>query len=209
MEEEQADEAKAERMAEEIAQAGRKAELLPPTRSRFLVVRTIDQAMEALGVLVLSAIVLLLFVNAAGRYLFASPIGWAEEIATGLVVWMAMIGVFISVRRRDLIVVRVLVNKLAPKTQQRLHMIMTVVGLGSLSYLAWHGLDYVQTFGGDTTAYLALPKGIFFAAIPIGVALIMLSLLANIFRPPDPSESDAPITSVDADDDRGDTRGES
>ena len=187
------DEAKVARMADEIAAAGRKAELTPPPRSRFLAVRVIDHFAEALGVTILAGIVLLLFVNAMGRYLFASPIGWAEEVATGLVVWLAMIGVFISVRRRDLIVVRVIVNKLRPSQQKRLHLVMTLVGVGALSYLAWNGLEYVQTFGGDRTPYLAIPQGVFFAAIPVGITAIVLALLANILRPGDPLESNLPI----------------
>lgn len=174
--------ARAARMADEIAAAGRKAELAPPPRSRNPLVRGIDYFVEALAVTVLTGIVLLLFVNAAGRYLFASPIGWAEEVATGLVVWLAIMGAFISVRRRDLIVVRVVVEKFPARAQRVMSVVTTLVGCLGLAYLAWNGLVYLQTFGGDTTPYLGLPQGFFFAAVPVGVTAIILALIGNLFR---------------------------
>ncbi|MPZ87849.1 MAG: TRAP transporter small permease subunit [Nitriliruptorales bacterium] len=185
-----ADEARAARMAARIAAAGRKAELLPPVRSQRRIVRLVDYTSEALGALILASILLLLFANATGRYLLNRPIGWTQEVATGLVVWLAVVGVFISVRRRDLIVVRVIVGRLSGRLQRRVHALMTFVGVGALGYLGWYAWEYTETFGSDTTPYLGLPQATFFLAIPIGAVAIGLALLANMLRPPDPLEDE-------------------
>lgn len=193
------EEGKAVRMAAQIAAVGRKSEVLPPARSQRRIVRVIDYTSEALGALLLASIMLLLFANATGRYLLNRPIGWTQEVATGLVVWLAVVGVFISVRRRDLIVVRVVVGRLSGRLQRRVHALMTVVGVGALGYLGWYAWEYTETFGSDTTPYLALPQATFFLAIPIGAVGIILALLANMFRPPDALADDA-VSSADSSD---------
>ena len=41
-----------------------------------------------------------------------------------------------------------------------------------LAWLAWLGFNYVATFGGDPTPYLALPKGLFTSALWLGSAVV-------------------------------------
>ena len=46
-----------------------------------------------------------------------------------------------------------------------------------LAWLAWLGFNYVLTFGGDRTPYLALPKGLFTSALWLGAAAVALAFL--------------------------------
>lgn len=171
-----------EDLAGDVAEVARKLELAPPPRSRLVIVRVIDHVAEALAALTLGSVTILLFANAAGRYVLSRPIGWAEEVATGLVVWITMLGVFITVRRRELITVLVLVRKLPESAQARLQVAVDLVGAAVLGYLAWLGVDYLTAFGGDRTPYLGFPKGFFTVAIPIGAAATALVLLAQAPR---------------------------
>jgi TRAP-type C4-dicarboxylate transport system permease small subunit len=51
-----------------------------------------------------------------------------------------------------------------------------------LLWLAWLGFNYVTTFGGDPTPYLALPKGLFTSALWIGSAGVALAFAAAAWR---------------------------
>jgi TRAP-type C4-dicarboxylate transport system permease small subunit len=143
----------------------------------------VDRAVEALAVLTLVVITVLLLVNALGRYLFSSPLLWAEEVATSLVIWLTMFGVFITARRRELIRVRSFIEKLSPRAQHAIQVVTELISVVALAYLAWFGLDYLQTFGGDSTPFLGMSKGLFTAAIPIGSAVLALVVIIDLAQP--------------------------
>lgn len=150
----------------------------PP--SRFLAVRLIDRTVELLAALTLAAITLIMFSNAISRYLLNSPFGWAEEIVTGLLLWLVMFGLFVGVRRRELIIIRVLVARFKLKSQVRFKIVTDIISAVVLGHLAWFGLQYLLTFGGDASAYLRIPKGFFTAALPIGAAGAAIALVLQL-----------------------------
>jgi len=57
-----------------------------------------------------------------------------------------------------------------------------LLGAVMLAWLAWLGFDYVLTFGGDRTPYLALPKGLFTSALWLGAAAVALAFLGAAWR---------------------------
>lgn len=151
-------------------------------RSDNIVVRVVSQGSEALGALLILLIAGLMFANAGARYLLGSPIIWAEEAATSLVIWVAVLGMFIALQRGELLTVRILVRKLPRRTETRWQVVLNVVGALLFGYLAWLGADYVMTFGADRTTFLQVPKGVFTSAIPIGGGIIALGLLFEAWR---------------------------
>lgn len=150
----------------------------PP--SKFLVVRIVDRTVEMLAALTLAAITVIMFANAFSRYLLNSPFGWAEEIVTGLLLWLVMFGLFIGIRRRDLIIIRVLVGRFRLRNQVRFKIMADVISALVLGHLAWFGLQYLLTFGGDASAYLRIPKGFFTAALPVGAAAAAIALVLQL-----------------------------
>ncbi|MGO1973088.1 MAG: TRAP transporter small permease [Propionibacteriaceae bacterium] len=150
----------------------------PP--SRFRVVRVIDRTVEMLAALTLATITLIMFANATGRYLLNSPLGWAEEIVTGLLLWLVVFGLFVGIRRRELIIIRVLVGRFKLKAQVRFKVMADLLSALVLGHLAWFGLQYLLTFGGDASAYLRIPKGFFTAALPIGTAAAAIALILQL-----------------------------
>jgi TRAP-type C4-dicarboxylate transport system permease small subunit len=151
-------------------------------RSENIVVRVVSQGSEALGALLILLIAGLMFTNAGARYLLGSPIIWAEEAATSLVIWVAVLGMFIALQRGELLTVRILVRKLPRRAEAPWQVVLNVVGALLFGYLAYLGADYVMTFGQDRTTFLQVPKGIFTSAIPIGGGIIALGLLFEAWR---------------------------
>ena len=149
-----------------------------PSRPRSFV----DRSVEGLAVVMLVLVTVLLLANALGRYLLSSPLPWAEEVATSLVVWLSMLGMFITARRREIIRVRSFMQKLSHRTQDALDVVTDLISVVALAYLPWFAFSYLLTFGGDATPLLGTPRGLFTSAIPIGSVGLGLVVLIDIVR---------------------------
>jgi TRAP-type transport system small permease protein len=158
-----------------IGAASRQQELADPDRNLPLVERVINRAAELLGVGLLGSILAIVLVNALARYALDHSFVWAEEVVISLVPWLAVTGLFLSARRRQMIRIEFFLDRFAPATRILLASLGQLLGAVMLAWLAWHGFNYVSTFGGDRTPYLALPKGLFTSALWLGAAAVALA----------------------------------
>jgi TRAP-type transport system small permease protein len=165
-----------------IGAASRQLELGDPDRDRPLIDRVVNRAVELVGVSLLAGILAIIFLNALTRYALNYSFIWAEEVVIGLVPWLAMTGLFLSVRRRGMITVAFFLDKFRPATRRALATGADLLGALMMGWLAWLGFTYVATFGGDPTPYLALPKGLFTSALWIGSAVVALAFAVAAWR---------------------------
>ena len=171
-----------EDLAERIGAASRRHELDDPDRGLPLADRVINRAAELLGVGLLGGILAIVFANALSRYALNQSFVWAEEVVISLVPWLAVTGLFLSVRRRQMIRVEFFLDKFPPALRRSLAVLAELLGAAMLAWLAWLGFNYVATFGGDRTPYLALPKGLFTSALWIGAAAVALAFAVAAWR---------------------------
>lgn len=169
-------------LADQVGQATQSMELADPDAGASWIDRRINQLAEVIGVAVLATVVVLIFANAIGRYLAAAPIIWAEEIVIALIPWLAMCGVFLSVRRRQLISLDYFVAGLPARTRSAVGLFIAVLSAATFVYLAYYGFQYVSLFGADVTTYLQLPTGWFTSAMLIGAGAVALAFLVNAYR---------------------------
>jgi TRAP-type C4-dicarboxylate transport system permease small subunit len=133
--------------------------------------RAVNLVAEIAGVLVFATIVLLVFLNAAGRYTISATFVWGDEVVLGLLPWLGMLGMFLSIRRRQIIRIDFFASLLPPLVRSVLEVLTTALAAGAFFYLAMISFEYFQLFGGDRTIYLRLQKGWFMSAMVIGPAL--------------------------------------
>jgi TRAP-type C4-dicarboxylate transport system permease small subunit len=169
-------------LAERIGQASREQELLDPDAGRSPVDRWINRVAEVLGVTALATIVSLVFLNAVGRYVFSAPILWAEELVIALIPWLAMTGVFLSVRRQGVIRIDFFVERLTSGQRAAAGVFGSILAAAAFVYLAFHSFTYVALFGGDPTTYLELPTGWFTSAMVIGSAASAIAFTLDLLR---------------------------
>ena len=165
-------------LAERIGAVSRQHELEDPDRGLPLADRVINRAVELLGVGLLGGIFAIVLANALSRYALNYSFVWAEEVVISLVPWLAVIGLFLSVRRRQMIRIEFFLAKFPPPVRRTLAVLAELLGAAMLAWLAWLGFNYVATFGGDPTPYLALPKGLFTSALWLGSAAVALAFAA-------------------------------
>ncbi|MGK2866261.1 MAG: TRAP transporter small permease [Mycobacterium sp.] len=142
--------------------------------------KVIDRVLEVLCAALLAAITAILFANAVLRFAFNSPLGWTEELVTGMMLWLTMLGFTLGVRRRESIEIRAFVGRLPVRVQVWLRLVTDLLTAAVLLHLAWFAYLYVTRFGGDPSPYLRLPKGFFIAALPIGATLAALIVLFQL-----------------------------
>lgn len=140
----------------------------------------IDRVLEVLAASALATITLILFANAVLRAGFNSPLGWTEELVTGLMLWLTMLGFTLGVRRRESIAIRAFVGRLPIRVQVWLRLVTDLLTAAVLLHLAWFAYLYVTKFGDDPEPYLGLPTGFFTAALPIGALAAALIVLFQL-----------------------------
>jgi TRAP-type C4-dicarboxylate transport system permease small subunit len=162
-------------LAARIGAASRQHELADPDRYLAPLERVINRAAEVLGVGLLGGILAIVFTNALIRYTLDTSFVWAEEVVISLVPWLAVTGLFLSVRRRQMIRIDFFLERFSPGMRSAMAALGQLLGAAMLAWLAWLGFNYVLTFGGDRTPYLALPKGLFTSALWLGAAAVALA----------------------------------
>jgi TRAP-type C4-dicarboxylate transport system permease small subunit len=142
--------------------------------------KLIDRVLEVLAASTLATITLILFANAVLRAGFNAPLGWTEELVTGLMLWLTMLGFTLGVRRRESIAIRAFVGRLPIRVQVWLRLATDLLTAVVLLHLAWFAYLYVTKFGDDPEPYLGLPTGFFTAALPIGALAAALIVLFQL-----------------------------
>jgi TRAP-type C4-dicarboxylate transport system permease small subunit len=130
--------------------------------------RYVNAIAEILGVAVLVVFATVVFVNAVGRYAGNFALVWGDEVVISLMPWLGMCGMFLSIRRRQIIRIDYFTDKLPPRTRTAATFFANVLSAAMFVYLAIVSLDFVQLFGGDRTIYLQIPTGLFTSSLVIG-----------------------------------------
>jgi TRAP-type C4-dicarboxylate transport system permease small subunit len=145
---------------------------------RNKVVRLIVGILESGAVILMGSLAVLVFVNAVGRYLFASPLPWTEEIVLNILVWLAAIGVVLASLNRSLISCEMITRRLSGTGARALAVASALVAVGVMLYFSWLTWRYLLLFGADLSPILHIPKsvmilGLFFATLSLSATLLV------------------------------------
>jgi C4-dicarboxylate transporter DctQ subunit len=117
---------------------------------------------------------LLLFTNVILRYLFLSPIFWAEELARYLMVWLIFLGAGELAGGEGHISVNIVPNRLGKRAElvtYRLVQLLCLVFCASLTLYSWEHTMRIRS-AHQLMAALELPMWWAYLAIPVGSALM-------------------------------------
>src|SRR3974390_571967 len=134
----------------------------------------------AAGALVVAKIVIL-FSGVIARYVFNPPLVWADELASIVFLWQAMLGAVIALRRDEHMRMTALVGALPPRAQAGLDAFATCAALTFLALIAWPAFDYAIEELDITTPALEITNAWRAAALPCGTVLMALFALFRLF----------------------------
>ena len=167
-------------LAERIDEKVRAGDFGPGAEAELQPGGFVDRVAELVAVILLGVIVLLIFLNAFFRYSFANPLVWTEEIVSSLIIWLAVAGAFLALRRRQLITIEVVTKRLPEVPRTVLGITMQLASAFVLAWLAWLGWRYMGLFGKDTTPFFGFPKAFYMAAIPVGIGVMAIACLLPV-----------------------------
>ena len=179
-------------LAGRIADATRRQELRDPDEGLGRIDRTVNRIAEIAGIAALGTIVLTVFANAVGRYAFNASIIWAEELVLLLVPWLAMTGVFLSVRRGTMIRIDYFFEKLPRVLRRPLGPLGHLFSACVLTFMAGISVQFVLLFGSDRALYLEIPRSYSSSALVVGGFASALAFVVALVREHRGSRREAP-----------------
>jgi len=136
----------------------------------------------AAGLLAVEMVVLL--VGLIARYVFQHPLIWSDELASVLFIWLAMLGAALALRRGEHMAMTAVVNWAGEPRRGLLHRLGLCATLGFLLAILQPAADYAQDESMATIMSLDVSQGWRAAAMPVGIALMIATVLLRIATQP-------------------------
>lgn len=142
--------------------------------------RALTRLLEAAAGLMLVAIVLIVFAGVVSRYFLHIGLGWTEEAARFLLIWMMFVGATAAVSRWSHFRLALLTNWIP----RRLHRPVDVFAIGVVVamslILVRYGIDITRVSWAQTSPMLDWPMGWIYLVVPASGALMLLFGLAHL-----------------------------
>jgi len=149
----------------------------------------LDRADAVLGTLVEFPAALLVLVEVVvllmgviWRYVLHKPLIWSDELASILFLWLAMLGSVVALRRGEHMRMTAIVGALSPRARAFLDLIAIAAALAFLALVLHPAYEYAADEVFVTTPALEIANSWRAAALPVGIALMFLFGLIQIFR---------------------------
>ena len=152
-------------------------EVEPPLAGGWLL-RPIEWASAAL----MLAIVGMLLLGVASRYVFSAPLTWVDEAVSIAFLWLAMLGSAIAIHRNEHLRLTVFVQMLPARWQPPVQAFGLAVVASFLLVLAWPAIEYVESESYVTTPALEIHNSWRVAAIAFGILAMLGVLLGHAWR---------------------------
>ena len=139
--------------------------------------------LEHFVVLIVAALVLDVLWGVCTRFLLSAPSRWTEEVATFLLIWVALLGAAVAFSRDEHLGLDYLVNKLDKDAQQLLAIIVQglVIVFVSLAMIIGGYVLVTETLqAGQVTPALGIKMGYVYLAVPVSGVFIVVFCLERI-----------------------------
>lgn len=126
--------------------------------------------------------VIVLLVSVIMRYVFDSPVSWADELASILFLWLANLGAAVALRRGTHMRTTALVSRWSPRARRWAEALSVAAPCLMLVILIGPMTDYAGAQWIVQTPALAWPDTFRAAAVPVGSALMIAIGLLRLAR---------------------------
>jgi TRAP-type C4-dicarboxylate transport system permease small subunit len=149
----------------------------PFTRGLDLVVAGAEWLAVALLVAMTAVVSLAVFY----RYVLNRPLGWYDEVASFLLVWLTFVGAVVVTRRRRHIGFELVVERSRPPVRRALEVLSELLVLAFEALIVVYGWNLVARMGDETAVSLLwLEMGWVYAIMPATAALMALVTLERL-----------------------------
>lgn len=138
-----------------------------------------------LGMVMLALVAAFLFFEVAARYLFRAPTIWTQDVSITLQIWLTFLGMAYVLRRREMIRITVVTERLGPTANRVLDIFGLLVVTG-FSILAVRETTRIAlesiAVGRRQPTMLEMPNWINEFGLVVGFSLLLVQAIAELVR---------------------------
>lgn len=152
----------------------------PATKAGSIISLVFLQRIELFIATVLLCLVLcIVFGQVVARFVFNSPVFWADELARYCYVWMAFVGGIVVTANRTEIKVNVLDRYLSPRGLRYIEVLATLIVFATCTALVVGSFDWLQRTLRPTSAALRMPMIYLYGVVWLSIGLMALHSFVN------------------------------
>lgn len=147
-----------------------------------------DVIEQGLGVAFLIVMFASVLIQIFFRYVLISPLTWTEETSRYSFIWIVLLGAAFAVRRREHVVMEILVKKFPVTLQKRISVALNLIILISLIYLlpvSWKFFWFIKNVSAPT---MKISWGFLFFSAPLSLLLMAMHTLIGLIKTVRPEE---------------------
>ena len=133
---------------------------------------------ELPAALLVLAEVIVLLMGVTSRYVLHTPLVWSDELASILFLWLAMLGSIVAFQRGEHMRMTAIVGKLEPDKRA----FFDLIAVAFLAFVVHPAYEFASDEAFVTTLAIGIPNSWRAAALPIGLGLMLLVGILQIFR---------------------------
>lgn len=143
------------------------------------------KVIEACAVVLIILEIAILFSGIVARYVLHVPLVWSDELASILFLWLSMLGAVIALRRGEHMRMTALIDRVQPRTRVLLEVFALAASLAFLLFILLPAFEYAYEESYIVTPALEISNSWHAAALPAGIALMVLGSLFRLIQIPD------------------------
>ena len=144
--------------------------------------RMLRRVVELPVVVLILVEAVILFSGVVSRYVFHNPIGWTDELASVLFLWIGMLGAAIAFLRGEHMRLTFVLERMKPAARAWTETFALVVSLAFLVALVGPAARFTEHEAIITTPALGISNSLRVAAIPVGFALMIAIASMQLWR---------------------------
>ena len=144
--------------------------------------KVLGTLIEIPAALLVLAEVIVLLMGVTSRYVLHKPLVWSDELASILFLWLAMLGSIVAFQRGEHMRMTAIVGKLGPSKRAFLDLIAIASAVAFLAFVVHPSYEFASDEAFVTTPAMGIPNSWRAAALPIGLGLMLLVGIIQIFR---------------------------
>ena len=121
----------------------------------------------ALGVLILSAIIISITSGIISRYFFGNPFTWTEELATFLFIWLSFLGAGIASAKKKHVMVDFLTEKIPEKHSNLIKLVLNILIIMFLVLIIVGAVILQPKTSAHASVALNIPKNLYYLPVLI------------------------------------------
>jgi TRAP-type C4-dicarboxylate transport system permease small subunit len=136
---------------------------------------------ERACIVLMAVLVADVFLGVYSRYVMRATFQWYDEVARLCFVWMIFLGAAVAVRRGAHFRLHLLIDRFGANARRRVDLLGTLIVIGFAAVLLAGGIAIAPLAGRQVTDALEISMLWFYAALPVGGALMIVFALPQVW----------------------------